>query len=193
LFSGDCCAAVGAVAGLGRLGIEPTVVWIDGHGDFNTPETTISGYLGGMVLSFLTGRGDPGVIDRLGFHPVPDERIVLVDARDLDPAEEKLLHRSGVRRVALSEIEAAVRVGRGGEPIFLHVDVDVLDPSELPGLLFPAAGGTDVDQVVEAVRAVVSTGRLAAASVACTWHPAETDPDRCREVVSAVLAAVEGS
>jgi arginase len=190
LFSGDCCAAVGAVAGLARLGIEPTVVWIDGHGDFNTPETSISGYLGGMVLSFLTGRGDPGVIDRLGFRPVPDERIVLVDARDLDPAEEELLRTTGVRHVALAGVEGAVAAVRSDEPILLHVDLDVLDPSELPGLLFPAAGGHELAAVVDAVRAVAGTGRLAAASIGCTWHPAETDPERCREVVDAVLAAI---
>lgn len=193
VFAADCCAAVGVLAGLTRKGIEPSVVWIDAHGDFNTPETTVSGYLGGMVLSFLTGRGDTtGMIDRIAFRPVADERVTLVDARDLDPEEEKLLQGTGVRRVALDGLEAALRGGRSSDPIVLHVDIDVLDPSELPGLLFPAAGGPDLDPLVNAVRAVAATGRVVAVSIGCTWHPDETDPDRCREVVGAVLAAIEG-
>jgi arginase len=193
VFSGDCCASVGVLAGLERRGIEPGVVWIDAHGDFNTPDTSVSGYLGGMVLSFITGRGDDdGVGPRLGLAPVPDERVLLVGARDLDPAEDELLATTGVRRVALADLEAALASSLLAAPLFLHVDLDVIDPGSLPGLLFPAAGGADVDAVCAAVAAVAATGRLAATSFGCTWHPGECDPAVCREVVAAVVAAIEG-
>ncbi len=193
VFSADCCAAVGVLAGLGRRGVEPNVVWIDAHGDFNTPATTISGYVGGMVLSFLTGRGDDdGVGARLGLVPVPDERVLLVDARDLDAAEEELIATTGVRRVALDEVEASLRTALPTGPLFLHVDIDVIDPSIFPGLLFPAPGGADVATVIGAVAAVVATGRLVATSLGCTWHPDESDPTLCREVLATVLGVVEG-
>ncbi|MGH9116653.1 MAG: arginase family protein [Acidimicrobiales bacterium] len=193
VFSGDCCASVGVLAGLRRGGLEPGVVWIDAHGDFNTPATTISGYVGGMVLAFITGRGDDdGVGARLGLTPVPDERVVLVDGRDLDPAEAELIASTEVRRVALDEVEAVLRVALPTGPLFLHIDLDVIDPSIFPGLLFPAAGGADLDAVLGAAAAVVNTGRLVTTSIGCTWHPDESDPAVCREVLAAVLGVVEG-
>jgi arginase len=193
VFAGDCCASVGVLAGLERRGVLPGVVWIDGHGDFNTPSTTISGYVGGMVLALITGRGDDdGVGRRLGLSPVPDERVVLVDARDLDPAEDELIGTTGVRRVALGELEAALAASPPTDSLFLHVDLDVIDPRAFPGFLFPAAGGADVETLCRAVAAVAATGRLVATSVGCTWHPDENDPAVCRAVVAAVLEAADG-
>jgi arginase len=192
VFSGDCCAAVGVLAGLERMGIKPGIVWIDAHGDFNTPATTVSGYVGGMVLALVTGRGDDeGVGPALGLTPVPDERIVLVDARDLDPAEADLIAATGVRKVALSDVDQAVATSLPDGPLFLHVDLDVIDPDALPGLMFPSAGGADIDAVRRAADAVAATGRLAATSIACTWHPDEVDPAVCRQAVAAVLDAVD--
>jgi arginase len=193
VFAGDCCAAAGVLAGLERRGIEPGVVWIDGHGDFNTPGTTVSGYLGGMVLSLITGRGDDdGFGPRLGLSPVSDHRVLLVDGRDLDPAEDELIGQSGVQRISLADVETAVSTTLGSGPLFLHVDLDVIDPSAFPGLMFPAAGGADLDAVCRAAAAVAATGRLAATSFGCTWHPDEHDPEVSRTVVAAVLDAVEG-
>ena len=194
VFSGDCCAAVGVLAGLHRRGVEPGIVWVDAHGDFNTPATTISGYVGGMVLSFITGRGDDdGIGRRLGLAPVPDERVVLVDARDLDPAEADLIASTGVRRAALDEVDAVLQAALPSGPLFLHIDLDVIDPSHFPGLLFPAGGGADVEAVLAAAAAVADTGRLVATSLGCTWHPDENDPAVCREVLAAILAVIDGS
>jgi arginase len=190
VFTADCCATTAVLAGLHRLGIDPTLVWIDAHGDFNTPETTVSGYLGGMALSFLTGRADGEELAGYTFTPIADEAVLLVDGRDLDPAEDKLLATTGVRRIPLGAIDVALRTRPADGPIYLHVDLDVLDPSQLPGLLFPAAGGPGLDELVAAVREAVGRGRLAAVSIGCTWHPDETDPDRCREVVAALLDAI---
>ncbi len=192
VFTADCCVAVGVLGGLARVDIHPGVVWIDGHGDFNTPDTTISGYLGGMALSAVTGRGDVSAGDGLGVAPVPDERVVLVDARDLDPAESELLDASRLRRVKIEEVGSALRTALATGPIYLHVDLDVLDPAELPGLLFPATGGSTLGALAEATATVAETGRLAAVSIGCTWHPAEADPARCREVVSALLDTLAG-
>ena len=85
ILSGNCSAAIGVIAGLGsRLG----VVWLDAHGDFNTPQTTMSGFLDGMTLATATGRCWVELARTIeGFEPVPENAVVLLGARDLDPGE----------------------------------------------------------------------------------------------------------
>src|SRR6266699_4095190 len=78
------------------------VVWLDAHGDFNTPTITISGYLGGMPLAMLTGRAPELFCDALGLRPVADTDVVLADARDLDPAEDRKSTRLNSSHVRIS-------------------------------------------------------------------------------------------
>ena len=166
--AGDCVAALGVVAGLQSAGIDPAVVWLDAHGDYNTPATSPSGYLGGMPLAMLAGRDDLGLTAGLGLRPVAADRIVLAGARDLDPGEVDLLAADGVPQVPVPAL------GTGPlppGPLYLHVDVDVIDAGELPGLRYPAAGGPDSAAVGAAVRRVLATGRVAAWTLACTWRP----------------------
>src|SRR5215217_3258315 len=94
-LAGNCISSVGTVAGLGA---GPTgVLWFDAHGDFNTPETTIGGFLDGMALATVVGRCWTSLAAGVpGFVPVAEENVVLVGARDLDPAEAALLAASGV-------------------------------------------------------------------------------------------------
>jgi arginase len=99
LLSGDCPAGLAVAAGLQRRHREFAVVWLDAHGDFNTPAVTISGYLGGMTVALLTGRAPELLAGPLGLRPVPERNIVLADARDLDPAERDALAASQVRRI----------------------------------------------------------------------------------------------
>ena len=100
VLAGDCLTAVGVVAGLQRQHRELSVIWLDAHGDFNTPAISVSGYLAGMSLAMLTGRAPEPISEQLGLRPVPDEHAVLIDARDLDAAERDALEGSGVRRLA---------------------------------------------------------------------------------------------
>jgi arginase len=167
VISGDCTTSLGVVAGLQRAGRDPRVVWFDGHGDVQTPETTSSGYLGGFPVRQLVGGSDRTAPERLGLRPVPEEDVVLVDARDLDPPEAEYLARSAIRRVQVAELGAVIPPG----PVYLHVDVDVTNPDDLPGLLFPAAGGPGLAEVTAAVRAVVAAGGVAAVGLACTYRP----------------------
>jgi arginase len=172
LLTGDCAAAVGAVAGLQRRPGELAVVWLDGHGDFNTPATTVSGYLGGMPLALLTGRVPELVSDSIRLRPVADPDVLLVDARDLDPAERDALAASQVRRVAADP--AAIRPALGafrGRPVYLHVDVDIVDSSQLPGLRFPAGPGPPLARVADCLAAIRGAAEVTAACIACTWVP----------------------
>ncbi len=165
---GDCCTSLGVVAGLQAAGRDVGIVWFDAHGDVQTPETTSSGYLGGMPLRLLTGYRPELIAARLGLRPVPEEHIVLVGARDLDPPEVSYLAASAIRQ---RDVTAAVASDLPDVPLYVHVDLDVLDPQEATGLRFPAPGGTTAAQLAASLRALMATGRVAAVAVACTWHP----------------------
>jgi len=166
--SGDCLPALGTVAGLQAAGADPAVVWFDAHGDVQTPETTSSGYLAGMSLRLLTGYRPELIASRLGLRPVPEDRIVLVGARDLDPPEISYLDQAPIRRCQVTDLPVA-ELPDG--PLYLHVDLDVIDGAQLPGVRFPSPGGPDAGQVADALSLLFGTGRVAAVGIACSWFP----------------------
>jgi arginase len=166
VVSGDCTTSLGVVAGLQRAGRDPHVVWFDGHADVQTPETTSSGYLGGFPVRQLVGGSDRSAPERLGLRPVPEEDVVLVDARDQDPPEVEYLAHAGIRQVPVEGLGDALPPA----PVYLHIDVDVTNPDDLPGLMFPAPGGPSLARVTAAVRTVVAAGGVAAVGLACTYR-----------------------
>lgn len=149
-LGGDHSIALGTVSAASaneRTGL----IWIDAHGDFNTPETSPSGNLHGMPLAALTGRGAPELVDlvRPGAK-VADEDVVLIGVRDLDPGEREALRESGVQVYTMREIDrrglgavAEEAVARLGHLRRVHVslDMDSLDPREAPGVGTPSPGG----------------------------------------------------
>jgi arginase len=181
VLSGDCTTALGTVAGLQAAGIDPVVVWFDAHGDLQTMETTHTGYLGGLPLRILVGYRPELIADSLGLRPVPESRVVLVDGRDLDPPEAEYLASAAVRRVPVAEVST---MDLPDGPIYLHLDLDVVNPDDLPGLLFPAPGGPSLDAVFTAVNALLGTGRVVAVGLACTWHPGHDNAARVRPLLA---------
>lgn len=169
-IAGDCCAVIAVLAGLQQAGIEPMVVWLDAHGDFNTHETTLSGFVAGMALAMITGRGDQTLLKADGLTPVPDERVILADARDLDPPERELLQQSRVTHTADVERLPDLVDGR---PIHVHLDVDVIDAAEAPATLFPVNGGPSVDTL----RRVVGQLRTRAQVISASMTPWAFDRD----------------
>jgi arginase len=160
--------AVGTLAGVQRAGVDPAIVWFDAHGDLHTLSSSTSGYLGGMALRMILG-GDPDQLTApLGMRPAPEERAVLVGARDLDPAEVDYLASSRVRRLPVEEITADLHAD---VPLLVHLDLDVIDADEVPGLRFPARNGPSTATVAAAVRRLTSTRRVAALDIGCPWHP----------------------
>ncbi len=184
VLSGDCSTALGTVAGLQQAGLDPAVVWFDAHGDVQTLETTESGYLGGLPLRMLTGYRPDLLAARLGLAPVPEHRIVLAGARDLDPPEVAYLDRTRIQRWEVDQLSPS-RLPSG--PLYVHLDLDVVDPAEVGGLRFPAPGGPSLAQVAGALRMLAATGRVAAAGVACTWRPAAGAGPRSPEPLTGAL------
>lgn len=188
-ISGDCCSTIGVVAGLQRAGLDPAVVWLDAHGDFNTHETTISGFVPGMALAMITGRGDQTFVRSASCRPVRDERVFLADGRDLDPAERALLQQSSVRH--LTDSSALVGSVPADQPLYVHFDTDFLNPIDAPSMSFPAAGGPRLDEALAVARGLARTERIAAVSM--TAWKLDGDPDRmtaraCLQVLDALLS-----
>ena len=191
LLSGDCPAALGVAAALQRRHREIAVVWLDAHGDFNTPAITISGYLGGMPVAMLTGRAPELFAGPLGLRPVPEHNIVLADARDLDPAERDAFAASQVRHIpaTVGDFHAALS-GLRGLPVYLHVDVDILDSTEVPGLRFPAGPGPTVGDAGNCLAAITASADVVAASFACAWLPGQVGRPFAREAITRLAAAL---
>lgn len=163
--AGDCCAAIPVLAGLQHAGLAPVIVWLDAHGDFNTADSTISGFLGGMPLAMMTGRGYLTLLKNVGAHPVLDSDVFLADARDLDPRERELLVASGVNHLRLEEVFESLPPSR---PVYVHLDCDVLDSAVAPAMRYPVGNGPSLGALVALGKRLRDSGRLAALSVT-TW------------------------
>ena len=150
VLGGDHSLSIGSVPGAARGG-RVGVVWVDAHGDLNTPETSPSGNVHGMPLAVLLGRGDPRLVGVGGREPkVRPEDVALVGVRSLDPGERELLREIGVRVFTMTEIdrlgiarvaEAVIEQMRGLSRVHVSLDADVLDPEVAPGVGTPVPGG----------------------------------------------------
>lgn len=182
--AGDCVTSLGVLAGLQRAGMGPALLWFDGHGDFNTWQTTPSGFLGGMPLAMAVGRGEQTIVDGVGLDPIREEKVILTDARDLDPGEQEALQESAVQH--LPEVEALLEMALPDGPLYVHFDCDVLDPAEVPAVHYPAPGGPSVETLRRVFRRVAETGRVAAVSLS-SWAPELDEDGRSQAVVMALL------
>lgn len=185
---GDCCQVIPVMAGLERSGVRPTLIWLDSHGDFNTWETTPSGFLGGMPLAMLTGRGDQRMMQAVGLAPIADQRVVLSDGRDLDPGERLLIETSDIRFIA-SVNDLAVETLPVG-PLYVHFDADILDAATAPAFLYPVTGGPNATTMQGVLGALMQTGRVVAVSVCASWDTSRDTEDKTLNAVKTALAVI---
>ena len=179
VLSGNCSvAAMGAVTGLGE---RTAVVWLDAHGDLNTPETTGSGFFDGMALSVLLGRCWTGMAARIPrFRPIAEESVALVGVRDLDPGEREFLARARMPVITRRELRARVpefvqAAKSWASSAYVHLDLDVLDPSEGRANAYVAPEGLTVDDVIWTLSEVAAGLPLGAVSL--TAYDPAFDPD----------------
>ncbi|QEC50219.1 arginase family protein [Baekduia soli] len=133
LVAADCCVSLTTLPAVVRHRPQATILWLDAHADFNTPDTTLSRYLGGMCLAGACGLWDAG----FDLPTVEPSAVVMCGVRDFDGGELVLLETHGVMRMTRPGLLADALAGRD---VFVHLDLDVLDPSVLPAA-FPASGG----------------------------------------------------
>ena len=185
-IAGDCCSTIGVVAGLQRAGINPFVIWFYAHGDFNTWETTPSGFLGGMALAMLAGLGEQTMPENVGLQSVPEEMIILTDGRNLDLQERDLIKGSKVEH--LTDVTELLEYPLPNLPLYIHVDADIINPIDAPAMSYLAPGGPRASELEHVFSFLSGTGQIAAVS-ACTWTP-ELDVDKQSEAVSMKLLQV---
>jgi len=167
LAASDCSVALTTLPATLRHRPDAKVLWLDAHGDYNTPETSGSGYLGGMCLAGACGEWEHGLGDS-----VPPERVVLAGVRDLDAGERELIERSAATVIGASVVETLVAVKNAldGAPVFVHLDLDVLDPEEFPTAV-PAPGGLSSDKLYDLMEAVAEDSELVGLEVTAFEAP----------------------
>jgi arginase len=182
VLSGNCnTAAVGSLVGAENLGI----VWFDAHGEFNTPETTTTGFIDGMGLAMAVGHCWKEMVKGVpGFSPIPEENVVMAWVRAADVAEQERFDASrvtvvgpdtesqGMHALAAALDDLRSRVGR----VYVHLDLDVLDAAEV-GMAneYGIRGGMDVSQLEAALGMVRERFTVAAAGIASYDPSFDTD------------------
>jgi arginase len=192
VFAGSCDVAPGVLAGIGDAGVG--VVWIDAHGDFNTPESSVSGFWPGMTLAVVVGDCGQDVWSKLNWRPVAPQRVALVGVRSLSPAQEaRRLQQSAVRVVRWrdglpeADLETVLdRLRAGVERVYVHLDLDALDPAVGSGVVDPPVpGGLSEQQLVEVLGTVGDRFAVLAATIA-TFTPSKDNGS----TLSAACAAI---
>jgi arginase len=186
----NCTSIIGVLGGLqhsGAPGVLQRVglVYIDAHGDFNVPETTLSGMLGGMPVAVSAGMALHNLRRESGLDPgIPTDRIVMGAVRDLDPLEAELVAAAKIQRLSADDLAHRLDLVRAqverlasiSDVIFVHVDMDVLDPTEVPGHPLTVPNGPTSKELAVALAEVFKELKVAALGIAST--PAnERDPD----------------
>jgi arginase len=210
VVAGNCNVALGVRAGLQRGGAgEAGLVWLDAHGDFNTPATTETGYLDGMPLAMLCGRAYREAVEHgLVMEPLDEAAVLHAGGRDFDREEKASLLASAMRVVdgnalrrrgpaaaiapALTALaderrEALRLEPQEAPPAHLHVDLDVLDPAAAPGVTFPSPRGLSAGQLLE----VIDLARERFALVALTVTSFTPDRDEAGITLAAGLAVLQ--
>jgi arginase len=177
VLGGNCSTAIGTVTGLDR---EVGVVWFDAHGDLHTPETSPTGFLDGMALALLMGQGWDAL--RREFRAVPPERVLLVGARDFDPTEPL----DAVKRVDAGSLEDALDALEV-EAVYVHIDLDVLDPSVGRASGWSVPGGLTTDELESALDSIARRFEIPAAAI--TAYDPRVDPEGRIPPIAARLAS----
>jgi arginase len=195
ILAGNCMAALGAVAGLPP---DRAVVWLDAHGDFNTPETTRTAFLDGMSAAVLTGWcWSAAAASVQGFEPVPESSFVHLGGRDLDAAENTLLAGSRVTLLSTERVNdcdtltsAFSRLGAEDVHVYVHIDLDVLDPAECGAAnRFAAPGGLSVDDVLRVITLLGDKRSIGAVTISA-YDPAFDHDGNVKKAALAFVAAI---
>jgi len=197
ILGGDHSIAIGSVAGISRFfrrkGEKLGLIWLDAHGDINTPETSLSGNIHGMPLATILGMGSPE-LRRIGGDGVMIEpsKSVLVGVRDLDPGERENIKRLGIKTFTMRDVDEhglravmreAIRIATTDTCGFhVSLDVDWIDPSDAPGVGTPVWGGATYREAHLAMEMIADTGKM------LSMEAVEVNPVLDHENETAVLA-----
>jgi arginase len=193
VLAGNCLTAAGAVAGEAA----DSIIWIDQHGDLNTPETSAYGFLDGMALAATLGLcWRPMTAAIPGFRAIDPVRCMLVDARDLDPDEKRLLETLPILRAECAD--ALDTVGKleaaGAARAHLHLDLDVLDPNVLRVNRYTHPGGPRPEQLRQLACGLANSTPIVGVTLSAydpAFDPQAEVPPIVGQLLVDFLAAIE--
>ncbi|MGE0622462.1 MAG: arginase family protein [Pseudomonadales bacterium] len=185
-FYNNCESLLGMLGGLthatspaARVGL----VWIDAHGDYNTPETTLSGMLGGMPVAIAVGDGLTRMREQAGMaQPLPKANVVMVGVRDTDPLEQARIDADRIPQISTEDVRTLSdhlkreiqRLTDRVDVVYVHVDLDVLDPAEVSGHPLTVPDGPTGEELARAIRLMFGYPKTAALGMAS--YPHRNDP-----------------
>lgn len=188
-IGGDCGADLASIqhAHAAHPG-DLALVWLDAHSDLNTPQSSPSGAFHGMVLRTIAGDGLPSLVPD---DPVAPSHLVLAGTRSFDEAEAAWIAESGIRVLPPAELEPEALVAAiestGASAVYLHVDLDVLDPAEFSSLGHPEPFGVPIATLLDSIRAVTARFELAGAAL-CEFAP--PTPEAASEDLPTILRLI---
>ncbi|GAB1317200.1 Arginase, catabolizes arginine to ornithine and urea [Madurella fahalii] len=207
-LGGDHSIAIGTIAGTAkavreRLGREMAVIWVDAHADINTPETSGSGNIHGMPVSFLTGLARENKEEFFGWledeHRISVRKLVYIGLRDVDAGEKRILRENGIKAFSMYDIDrhgigrvmemALAHIGND-TPIHLSFDVDALDPMWAPSTGTPVRGGLTLREGDYICESVHETGSLVAVDLVEVNPSLATNEMQAHETVRAGCSLV---
>ena len=190
VLGGECTLVAGSLSG--AISVEPEIalVYVDAHGDFNTLATTQSHYVSGMCLAHVCGRSVAPLLFP-GARKITDERVALVGGRLLDAGERQNLERSKLTHVLFdsehTDIAPVIAFARK-KKVWLHVDVDVVDPSAMPAVVFAAPGGVTLNALSELITQLVAVADVRGFDV-CGYDPKSDATHRLPFAIGSAFAS----
>lgn len=185
IFAGDCCYCLGMMKGLEES--QPDVLWYDAHGDFNTPETSPSNFLGGMPLAAMVGRGNQELMTGIDLTPVAETKVYLTDGRDLDPDEEVAVRESDLTH--LHTLDAVQAIDWNQRAVYVHFDGDVLRLEDHPAVSYPAKDGPTIEEAIDSLKILIAEADVKAVFFTL-WNNRLDGADKSQESNLAVIRAV---
>lgn len=201
ILGGDCTIALGVIAGVRRYYPQVCLMYCDGDADLNTPATTPSGFVEGMVVAHIAGQGAPELVRITSDTPlVREPDIALFGTARLDPGEEAFLQRSPMRHYSADEIrrkgaevvarQAVERIHSGKKQMILHFDVDVISRTEMPAAIFGDENGLSFAQAEAALRILCEREALAAMLVTEYIPEKDADGAAARKLIDLLVSAL---
>ncbi|MHA2224523.1 MAG: arginase family protein [Candidatus Hodarchaeales archaeon] len=190
ILGGNCNTALGTLAAFDDTQVG--VIWFDAHGDFNTPETTPSGFFDGMPLAIVTGQCYNDFWEKIGKnHPVQESHTLHVGVRDLDLKERESLERTEVSVISANDFKSGeltkVFLPKLNElrsqiqNVYLHIDIDVIDPQEAPGVDYKSPNGLTSTDVAKAILMISKKFRVIAAALTA-YNPSHDENNKTLNV-----------
>ena len=202
----NCNSLTGMLSGLQHSGLSRRpltvgLIWLDAHGDFNTPETTLSGMLGGMPVAVAAGKCLFRLRLKAGLDPaIPTRNIIMMCVRDLDPLEEEMVMNSKITMVSTEDVvklrprmkdefrELADRV----DVVYIHIDLDVLDGPDIPGHTFMVPGGPTPSELARALKHMMCHPKVGALGIASFPTPEETRAKSMASTLEVIKGGLAG-